>query len=69
MENKEVTLESPIETALAKENVTAQVIAELKTKYSGLTIKGLDDKAGFDPDTDWQLIYNYLINKNDSRTS
>lgn len=24
----------------------------------------LDDKAGFDPDTDWQLIYNYLKNKN-----
>ena len=23
----------------------------------------LDDKAGFDPNTDWKLIYNYLINK------
>ena len=46
METKqEVAQKSPIETALAKENVTAQVIAELKTKYSGLTIKGLDDKA------------------------
>lgn len=24
----------------------------------------LDDKAGFDPDTDWKLIYEYLKNKN-----
>lgn len=23
----------------------------------------LDDKAGFDPDTDWKLIYEYLKNK------
>ena len=23
----------------------------------------LDDKAGFDPDTDWKLIYNHLKNK------
>ena len=23
----------------------------------------LDDKAGFDPDTDWKLIYEYLITK------
>ena len=23
----------------------------------------LDDKAGFDPDTDWREIYEYLINK------
>lgn len=26
----------------------------------------LDDKAGFDPDTDWKLIYEYLKNKNDN---
>lgn len=39
---------SPIELALAKENVTAQVIAKLKADYSGLTIKGLDDKEGFE---------------------
>ncbi len=25
----------------------------------------LDDKAGFDPDTDWKLIYEYLKNKNE----
>ena len=24
----------------------------------------LDDKAGFDPDTDWKLIYEYLKRKN-----
>ena len=25
----------------------------------------LNDKAGFDPDTDWKLIYEYLKNKNE----
>ncbi len=44
IEQKEVSV---IETALAKENVTNQVIEKLKTDYMGLTIKGLDDKAGF----------------------
>jgi len=38
---------SPIETALAEQNVTAQVIAKLKADYSGLTINGIDDKEGF----------------------
>lgn len=33
MEKQEVTLQSPIETALAKENVTAQAIEDIKTKY------------------------------------
>lgn len=36
-----------IETALAKENITNQVIAKLKADYSGLTINGLDDREGF----------------------
>ena len=27
----------------------------------------LDDKAGFDPDTDWKLIYEYLKNKNEQK--
>lgn len=39
---------SPIELALAKQNVTAQVIAKLKSDYSGLTINGIDDKEGFE---------------------
>lgn len=38
---------SPIETALAKENVTNQVIQKLKESYLGLTINGLEDKKGF----------------------
>lgn len=38
---------SPIETALAKENVTKQVIQKLKENYLGLTINGLEDKKGF----------------------
>lgn len=38
---------SPIETALAEQNVTAQVIAKLKADYFGLTINGIDDKVGF----------------------
>jgi len=39
---------SPIETALAEQNVTAQVIAKLKADYLGLTINGIDDKEGFE---------------------
>lgn len=38
---------SPIETALASQNITNQVIAKLKADYLGLTIKGIDDKVGF----------------------
>lgn len=38
---------SVIETALAKENITNQVIEKLKADYVGLKIKGIDDKAGF----------------------
>ena len=41
-----LTEASPIETALAEQNVTAQVIAKLKADYSGLTINGIDDKEG-----------------------
>ena len=29
----------------------------------------LDDKAGFDPDTDWKLIYEYLKSKNGLETT
>lgn len=47
MENTEVEIVSPIETALAKENITNQVIAKLKEDYLGLKINGLDDKIGF----------------------
>jgi len=46
-ENTEITTVSPIETALAKENVTNQVIQKLKESYLGLTINGLEDKKGF----------------------
>lgn len=47
MENTEVEIISQIETTLAKENITTQVIAKLKTDYLGLKINGLDDKIGF----------------------
>ena len=47
METKTVEVISPIETALAKENITNQVIEKLKSDYMGLTINGLDDKDGF----------------------
>lgn len=47
MEATEVQGISPIETALAKENITNQVIEKLKADYSGLKINGIDDKAGF----------------------
>lgn len=42
------TTQSPIESALAEQNVTAQVIAKLKSDYLGLTINGIDDKEGFE---------------------
>jgi trichohyalin len=44
---QEATLVSPIETALAKENVTNQVIQKLRENYLGLTINGIEDKQGF----------------------
>lgn len=47
METTEVQEVSVIETALAKENITKQIIAKLKADYSGLKINGLDDKEGF----------------------
>jgi len=46
-ENTETTIVSPIEKALAKENVTNQVIQKLKESYLGLKINGLEDKKGF----------------------
>lgn len=45
--NTELTEVSPIETALAAQNVTAQVIQALKDKYMGLKINGIDDTTGF----------------------
>jgi hypothetical protein len=45
MEN--LTQSTQIETALAKENITAQVIAKLKENYFDLKINGLSDKEGF----------------------
>lgn len=47
MENTQVEEVSPIKTALAKENITNQVIEKLKADYSGLKINGIDDKEGF----------------------
>lgn len=47
MEATQVEEISPIETALAKENITNQVIEKLKADYSRLKINGIDDKAGF----------------------
>ncbi len=45
--NNSVTEVSPIETALAAQNVTAQVIQSLKDKYMVLKISGIDDTTGF----------------------
>ncbi len=44
---KKIENVSPIETALAKENITNQIIEKLKTDYLGLKINGLEDKDGF----------------------
>lgn len=35
-------------TALVKANITTQIIAELKSKAEALTIKGIDDKEGYE---------------------
>ncbi len=43
-ENSKIALQAK---ALEKENITEKVLAELETRYAGLTIKGPDDKAGF----------------------
>ncbi len=46
----ETTLQAPvsvIETTLQKNNITEQVIAELKTKFLPMTIQGIEDKAGY----------------------
>lgn len=40
-------LEEVIEKTLVKNNVTDQVIASLKEKYSGLTLRSLDDKENY----------------------
>lgn len=47
MENTQVTEVSVIDSKLQQANITEQVIAKLKSDYLGLTIKGIDDKAGF----------------------
>lgn len=46
-ETKDLVVVSVVENALAKENVTALVISELKEKYLPLTIQGIDDKEGY----------------------
>ena len=43
----EIRLESEIDFALQKENITNKVIERLRTDYLGLKINGLNDKEGF----------------------
>lgn len=43
----EISLDKTIETALVKQNVTQAVIAALKDKYGGMTLKSLDDKESY----------------------
>lgn len=43
----QVTVISEMDQELAKENVTKKVIADLKEKYMGLTIKGPEDAQGY----------------------
>ena len=54
-EPKTATAGQPQAEALATVNVTETVLAELEEKYTGLKIKGLDDKSGF------QLVRNGRI--------
>lgn len=43
----EITLEKKIETELVKHNVTEAVLSALETKYSGITLKGLEDRESY----------------------
>lgn len=43
----ELTLESKIETALVKQNVTDAVINELKSRYGNLRLAAIDDKESY----------------------
>lgn len=47
LEVQEVSLEKVIETKLVQANVTDQVLAALKEKYGGMTLKALDDKESY----------------------
>lgn len=47
IEVQEVSLEKVIETKLVQANVTEQVLAALKDKYGGMTLKALDDKESY----------------------
>lgn len=47
MEVQEVSLEKVIESKLVQNNVTDQVLAALKEKYSGLKLKAIDDKESY----------------------
>lgn len=47
LEVQEVSLEKVIETKLVQANVTNQVLAALKEKYGGMTLKALDDKESY----------------------
>ena len=45
---------------LAELNLSDRVTYRDTIRYFNIL---LDDKAGFDPDIDWKLIYKYLKNK------
>lgn len=47
IEKTEVQEVSVIETTLSEQNITKQIIAKLKSDYSGLKINGIDDNEGF----------------------
>lgn len=44
---EDLSLESQIDNALQKENITDKVIGALKKKYGSLKLKSLDDKEGY----------------------
>lgn len=44
---QELSLEKVIDTKLVQSNVTEQVLAALKEKYAGMTLKALDDKESY----------------------
>lgn len=48
MKTAELIVKDPITTAFEKENITEKLLVELKEKYSGITINGIDDTEGYE---------------------
>lgn len=48
MQTAELIVKDSISTAFEKENITEKLLLELKEKYSGITINGIEDTEGYE---------------------